>query len=162
MSLKLSYLCWKNYKICLICRVHREYHEPLDTASLQRLACKNFAEETMKKISWVVNMYTDWKEYRNSLGNVSDIHCDLYDVSTINEYSLKFALCRFLTEVRKVDGSELPPKTMYDIIMCVQFHLETLGFSWRLISDEQFQEVKFTLDNIMKQRTVQGIGIFSA
>ena len=77
----------------------------------------------MKKISWVVNMYTDWKEYRNSLGNVSDIHCDLYDVSTINEYSLKFALCRFLTEVRKVDESEFPPKTMYDIIMCVQFHL---------------------------------------
>ena len=104
-------------------------------------------------------MYTDWKEYRNSLGNVSDIHCDLNDVSTINEYSLKFALCRFLTEVRKVDGSEFPPKTMYDIIMCVQFHLETLGFSWRLISDEQFQEVKFTLDNIMKQRTAQGIGI---
>ena len=61
MSLKLSYLCWKNYKICLICRVHSEYHEPLDMASLQHLARKNFAEETMKKISWVVNMYTDWR-----------------------------------------------------------------------------------------------------
>ena len=33
------------------------YHEPLDVASLQRLTRKNFSNETMKKISWVFNMY---------------------------------------------------------------------------------------------------------
>ena len=113
----------------------------------------------MKKISWVFNMFQDWRSYRNGLGNLSYISCDLSDITSITEESLKFALCRFLTEAKKLDGNDYPPKTMYDILMCVQFYLETVGFSWRLISHDIFREVKFTLDNIMKSRVEQGIGI---
>ena len=147
------------YELNIFCRGRHDYHEPLDTASLQCLTRKNFADETKKKMAWVVNMFTDWREYRNGLEGLSDIHCDLNDVTMINEESLKFAMCRILTEVKKVDGSDFPPKTMYDIVMCIQFHLEKLGFGWKLISEEIFQEVRFTLDNIMKERTAKGIGI---
>ena len=113
----------------------------------------------MKKITWVFNMFQDWRNYRNLLGNLSYIACDLNDITSITEESLKFALCRFLTEVKKLDGSDFPPKSLYDILMCIQFFLETKGFTWRLISDDEFHEVKFTLDNIMKDRTKQGIGM---
>ena len=153
MSIEVTNCLMLFYRLC------HEYHEPLDVASLQRLTQKNFSDETMKKITWVFNMYQDWMNYRNSLGNLTKVTCDLSDVSTINVNSLSFGLCRFLTEVKKLDGSEFPPKTLYDMLMCVQFFLETVGFSWRLISDDEFKEVKFTLDNVMKQRTAQGIGI---
>ena len=73
--------------------------------------------------------------------------------------SLIFAMSRFITEVKKVDGSEYPGKTLYDIVICVQFHLETLGFAWKLLNEEGFKDVRFTLDNAMKIRTSQGIGI---
>ena len=72
----------------------------------------------MKKISWVVNMYTDWKEYRNSLGNVSDIHCDLYDVSTINEYSLNLLCADFLLKCVNLMGLSSHPKQCM-ILPCV-------------------------------------------
>ena len=98
-------------------------------------------------------------DYQNSLGNLTKVTCDLSHVSTINVNLLSFTLCRFLTEVKKLDGSQFSPKTLYDILMCIQFFLETVGFSWKLISDDELKEVKFTLDNVMKQRTAQGIGI---
>ena len=86
------------------------------------------------------------------------IYCDLDDKATITKESLMFALCRFITEVKKIDGSDFPGKTLYNIVVCVQFHLETMGFGWKIINEDSFKEVKFTLDNMMKLRTQQGIG----
>ena len=104
-------------------------------------------------------MFQDWRNYRNSLPNMSKIDCDLNDLSTINEISLNYAMCHFLVEVKKLDGSDFPAKTLYEICLYVQFYLETKGFSWRRITDELFKEVKFTLDNVMQQCTADGIGI---
>ena len=74
----------------------------------------------------------------------------------ITEYYLKFALCHFITKVKKVNGSDFTSKTIYDIIVCIQFHLECMGFNYKLIIDATF---KFTLDNTIKACTAQGIGI---
>ena len=69
---------------------------------------KNFSSETMRKVNWVKNMYDDWRSYRHSLG-LQYIDCDLDDVTTITEESLVYAVTRFITEVKKVDGNRLPP-----------------------------------------------------
>ena len=111
------------FKLLLICcRSWHEYHQPLDVRSLESLTRKNFSDETMKKINWVYNMFQDWRNYRNTL-ELTKIHCDLSEPSTINEYSVKFALCRFITEVKKLDGSDFPARTLYDITICFQFYL---------------------------------------
>ena len=39
-------------------------------------------------------------------------------------WMLTFALRRFLTEIRNVDGDDFPPRTLYQILICVQFPLE--------------------------------------
>ena len=104
-------------------------------------------------------MYCDWHNYSNSQENLINITCDLDDISTISCESLIFALCRFITEMRKLDGSEFPGKTLCDIHVCVQFHLKTLGFSWKLINEGGFKDVRFTVDNVMKLQTSQGIGL---
>ena len=76
----------------------------------------------------------------------------------VNHQALNASLCRFITEVNKVDGCDFLGKTLYEIILCIQFYLETLGYSWRLLGDEEFKELKYTLDNVMKARTAAGIG----
>ena len=68
------------------------------------------------------------------------------------------ALCRFLTEVKKLDGSEFPARTMYDIVICLQFWLETKGLQWKLLNDQDFQQVRFTLDNVMKEHVANRVG----
>ena len=136
----------------------RTYNTPLPKDELVCLSHKNFSDETMKKVRWVTKMYRDWRSYRHSNG-FEFISCDLDDKATITQESLIFGICRFITEVKKIDGSEFPGKTLYDIVVCVQFHLESLGFNWKIVNDTVFTDLKYTLDNVMKLRTSQGIGI---
>ena len=148
--------------MCLlfICSASRSYNFLLDEKTFESLSHKNFSDETVKKIRWVHKMYSEWRDTRNFKYGVDEIiTCDLEDLSTITVDSLDLALRRFITEVRKMDGEEFPPKTLYQIVLCVQFHCKTKGLTWRLLEDERFTELKFSLDNTMKLRTASGIGI---
>ncbi len=73
--------------------------------------------------------------------------------------NLEFCHCRFISEVKRQDGSEFPGRTLYNIVLLLQFHLEKTGRMWKLLSDsEPFVRVKYTLDNVMKSRAKSGIG----
>ena len=105
-------------------------------------------------------MFTDWRDYRNYYVDPQQpVWCDLKVPESINANDLIFAMTRFITEVRKLDGGHFPGKTLYEIVVCVQMHLETMGFNFKLIDDPQFVALKFTLDNMMKSRTSDGLGI---
>ena len=41
----------------------------------------------------------------------------------------------------------------------MQFHLESSGLVWKLLDDKKFTELRFSLDNVMKERVSSGIGI---
>ena len=125
------------------------FKEPLPEEELAHLSHKNFSEETLKQVQWVRKMYHEWRSYRNSQG-LAFIHCDLEDKATITAESLKFALCRFIMEVKKIDGHDFPGKMLYHLVVCIQFHLECLGFAFKIINDPTFKDLKFTLDNTMK------------
>ena len=136
----------------------RTFNMPLPEDALKELSHKNFSDDTMRKVKWARKMYRDWRSYRQSLG-MENMALDLEDTATITPENLQFALCRFITEVKKVNGEDFPGKTLYDIIVCIQFHLECLGYSYKLINEALFRDLKFTLDNTMKERTARGIGI---
>ena len=106
----------------------------------------------------MLKMYHDWRNYRNSQPHLHNILCNLDDISSITKDTLVFTVGRFLTEVKKLDGSDFPGRTLYDILICMQFHLETLGIHWHVLNDETLKEIRFTLDNLMKMRTAMGIG----
>ena len=112
----------------------------------------------MKKVQWVRHMYNDWRNYRNTSDDLQSVECDIEDIYNLSQESLKNTLCLFLTEVKCVDGEEFPVCTMYDVVICLQFWLESNGLGWKLISGEVFSDVKFPLDNIMKSRYEAGIG----
>ena len=134
------------------------FHQPLKDKELEDLSLKNFAPDTMKKVKWAVDMFRNWRNYCHSHNNSFDfIQCDLDDKSSIT-HNLIFALVIFLTEVKKVDGSEFSGKTLYNILICLQFHLEAMGFGWKLLDEAMFRDVRLTLDNLMKLCTAQGLG----
>ena len=144
--------------LLIICR-SRSYHEPLKSDGMDVLSRKKFSDETNKKIAWVTKMYCDWRIHREEDPNLESIDCDLDNIDTITIDSLNEAVCRFLTEVKKLDGSDFPGKMLYDIAICIQFHLELQGFSWKLLNQDMFKNIRFTVDNLMKLRVSQGIGI---
>ena len=103
-------------------------------------------------------MYNDWRICRESNPYIDTYVCNLEDLSTLSKSSLNEAMCRFISEVKKLDGSDFPQKTLYDIVICVQFWLETQGLAWKLFNEDSFTDLRFTLDNLMKERTSAGLG----
>ena len=134
------------------------FQSTLCDMELAHLSHKNFSDETMKQVHWVHKMYHEWCNYRHSNG-FDQITCDLEDKAMITVESLKFALCQFITEVKRLDRKYFPGKTLHHLIICIQFHLECLGFAFKLVNNPAFCDVKFTLDNTMKACVRQGIGI---
>ena len=102
-------------------------------------------------------MFVDWRNYRNSISPGEIIYCDLDNVETIDENSVLFAVPCFITEMKNLDWSEFPSKTLYDIVICHQFYLGKLGFTFKLLNDDKFTKIRFTFDNIMKKRVVEGV-----
>ena len=103
-------------------------------------------------------MYREWRAFCHGCG-LEFIQCDLEDQAMITAETLKYALCHFITEVKKLNGKEFPGKTLYHIVVCMQFHLEYLGFAFKLINDPAFKDLKFMLDNTMKARVSHGIAL---
>ena len=59
---------------------------------------------------------------------LSPIRCEL-DEMTKDE--LCYALSRFVLEVKKVNGDDYPRNTLYELVICIQLHISTLGKEWR-------------------------------
>ena len=71
---------------------------------------------------------------------------------------LQADLCDFIVEIRKENGGQYPPSSMYDLISGLSLYLEREhGFTNKLVSGA-FRSVRNTLDNVMKERTAEGVG----
>ena len=63
-----------------------------------------------------------------------------------------------IVEIRKENGEQYPSSSMYDLISGLSLYLEREhGFTNKLVSGA-FRAVKNTLDNVMKERTAEGVG----
>ncbi len=103
-------------------------------------------------------MYHQWRVQRNEIQGIEFISADLDSVKTLNTENLVFQLSCFICEIHKLDNTEFPQKTVYDIIIMIQFHLEKLGLNYKLLEGEVFLKLHQVVDNIMKQCSVKGLG----
>ncbi len=137
---------------------------------LATMTMKNFAETTDKKIAWAAKLFNDWGQNRlktsvddSGLWNIS--WCNIDHAQDLNKSHLAYSLCSFLNKVHRQDGGEYPGKTLYNLVLCIQFHLEKQGVFWKLVDDQDFVRMKFCLDNLMKKREsarISGTGSVSA
>ena len=79
--------------------------------------------------------------------------CDLDFPSELKKEGVKESLCAFITQVKKVDGTDFPPCTLYEINVCLEMYLEMQGLTWKLLDDKEFLGLRNTLDNVMKFHT---------
>ncbi|CAC5423576.1 unnamed protein product [Mytilus coruscus] len=80
---------------------------------------------------------------------LSPIRVDLAEMS-LDE--LNYSISRFICEVRKTDGTEYPPDTLYSLVICLQLYMDTLGYNHKFLSYSSFIQIKNSLDNVMKLR----------
>ncbi len=131
------------------------FREPLSLAEMENLSHRTFAANTEKKILWAVQLYRNWWYQR-----CAKVDCDsrikwasIDNLGQVSRSNLAFALCAFISEVKKLDGSEFPGSSLYQIIICIQFHIEKNGMKVKLLDDPSFVKLRFTLDNRQVRQT---------
>ena len=143
-------------------KVKRKFKTPLDTRKLESMKVVEYAKNSQKKVDWATGVYRDWRNMA-----VTDPECDeriisadIDDVCSLEKPNLAYALCRFVTEIVKLNDQNYPPNTLREIVYCIQMYLCTKRVSWRLINkdDDFFCNLYYVLDNLMKERVAEGLG----
>ena len=127
-------------------------------ADLKKMKLKKRSET---KVKWAVNCFNEWRQARLGCGEIDEIvlKTDLSEVETLTKENLEYCMTWFIPEVMKVRGEgEYPGKTLYQMVVAIQKHLEINKVRWRLIHGSEFQDLKTMLDNVMKQRCSENIG----
>ncbi len=122
------------------------------------LSGKSFAKSTDRKISWAANLFRIWRQKRidEGTGEGEISWCDIDD-SNLNPEVLSHVLPTFINEIKRVDGEDYPPNTVYSIIVMLQLFFEKRGKMWKLLDGSDFNNLHNTVDNIMKRRSMERI-----
>ncbi len=133
---------------------------PSTRVALDKLSKKTFAESTERKIEWAVELFRQWRYARLGRNVVEhEIQNCNVDAIGVAKSDLSYCLCTFLNEIKRVNGKEYSAKSLYRILIMMQFFFEKKGLMYKLIDGKEFQNVKFTLDNLMKARTLDRVGV---
>ena len=128
---------------------------------------KMFKQKAMKKRSetkmwWGVRAYQQWRSNRLSDSEQYDsriFDANLDSLACVTKVNLEHALCVFIAEVKKVNGDEYPGCTLYQLAVSIQKYLNENGLNWKLIDGPDFKQFRVVLDNLMKERALQNIGM---
>lgn len=135
-----------------------QYNPAVSESKIQDLSVKHFVENKDRKVKWCVNMYCQWCVQRNKVQGMEKILADIDVIVILTAPNLVFALSRFICEICKLDNTKFPLKTVYDIIIMIQFHLEKLGLHFKLLDGTEFVRLHQVVDNIMKEHSKQDLG----
>ena len=123
-------------------------------------------ESSKAKIRWAVGAYNRWRSFRSEIfhqrytTNVTHYNREIrpIDQSAKDVDELQSDLRDFIVEIRKENGEQYPSSSMYDLISGLSLYLEREhGFTDKLVSGA-FRAVRNILDNVMKERTAEGVG----
>ena len=128
------------------------FKKPTEQSALDKLSKKTFSANTNRKIEWAVGLFKSWRQHRlwTDVVEVFQIGWCNIDADDLNAEHLSFCLCSFVNEVRRQVGKEFSGKSLYELVVLIQFYLEWRGIFWKLIDGPEFKCMKFTLDNLMK------------
>ena len=102
---------------------------------------------TQKSTTWAVKVWKDWSTNRR-LVSPSDWPPHLFICS---EWELNRWLCRFVLEVRRQDGKNYPPNTLYQLCCGVLRYVREVKPDLDVFKDQAFGEFRRTLDAEMKR-----------
>ena len=140
----------------------RKFKSVSDT-KLSELKTRWLKKRTYNKMKWGVRAYNSWRDAKLvESGDSDDMlkKADLNNLAELTKESVIYGLCRFVPEVTKLrDGSDYPGKTLYEMVVSIQKFLNQNDVPWKLIEDPKFIDVRTVLDNTMKERVLNNVGL---
>ena len=150
----------KSLKVVSASQIKRPFKVASSQGRLQRIQTKTYASESERKIKYAVKMYCDWRSKRLSESPCVSIEkSDIVNrIGKFTQRDLCDSLCMFANEICRMDNKDFPPNTLKGLIYNIQMYLRKKRIGWRLFDPIQFMDLRNTIDNLMKERTAQGLG----
>lgn len=120
-------------------------------------ACENVNTNTFKKRKWAINLLRAWMVEKTKCSTVKDVEIENYLLQDLNQL-----ICRFILDAKDKAGNPFKPKTLFEIVLCIQQFINEKramrGLSnIHFLKDPQFFTIKQILDGEMKRRTREGL-----
>lgn len=132
------------------------FADPLDEAELRQRALDAIPKNTSKRNAWAYRTFTKWIVARNNRFDANEKMLVLLEALCVEDMNkwLGFFVC----EVRKVDGSQYPAKTLLSLLMGIQGYLKSVGVAVDILNSPEFEYLRTVLDSEMKKVSSQGVG----
>ena len=117
-------------------------------------------QKTQSTTDWGIRVWKEWAAERNPQS--ADGRCPLSSsllLMSVDDFS--YWLAKFVVEVRKKDGTQYPPKSLYALVCCFKHFFEANNrFDVNPLSahDGRFVAFRQTLDAEMKTLHKKGLG----
>ncbi len=125
---------------------------------IAQLAIKSVPKNTQVNTKWAVATFNTWREHHNKF---SENKCPFDILEQNNSYILSHWLRIFAIEVRKVNGEQYPPKSLYYMFCAILRYMHSINPSapnFLSKDDPIFTEFHNTLDGIFKKLRAEGVG----
>lgn len=97
-------LFFKEQSVC------NRFEQPLSETDFKSEIAGRVPANTQRTTKWAVDIFNEWRMYRNSLEmTVLDTKWPIPDLKDGETSLLDYWLARFITEIKKQDGSPYPP-----------------------------------------------------
>ena len=98
-----------------------------NSAEIRKRTVERIPEKNRHQGQWGVNVWKEWANLRN--GEIGACSNERYtkvpeNIIECSEAELGYWLVRFVLEVRRKDGKEYPPMTLYQVCCALQRHLQ--------------------------------------
>ena len=136
------------------------FSAPVSDDRMREIAKGSVLLNTKKNTAWTVNVFLEWCAARNNLPDVQET-CPEDLLERADPGELNHWLCKFVTKVRKKDGSYYPPRSIHLILGTLQWQmLEGKPDAPRFFDAKNycFRELQRACDYVYKDLRSQGIG----
>ena len=133
---------------------NKRFAAPVTSNAVQQSKDAAVPERTRRDTEWCIKLWNLWSSQRPCTSTDTAIP----PITALNNEQLQHWLCRFVLEVRKVNGQHYPPATLHHIISGVMRFLRQSGRQLDLYQDHCFQDFRTVLDSEMKRLKVAGLG----
>ena len=110
---------------------------------------------TRKKVKWALNLLKEWQN--ETINDETRLHM-YQEIETAAAPNINNELMHFILEVRKKDKTRYPPKTLYDIIVMINYYLmKDVGRKMNIMKDIEFVDTRKALNAAMAESADMGL-----
>ncbi len=128
------------------------FSQPVPDDEIVKARMKAIPKKTRQDTDYCVRLWNSWRDNRRKLG------FDVPQLSEVDKIIQAQWLTRFILEVRKINGSEYPPNTLYHIVNGIMRHVRISNPGTDFYKDAEYLGFIASLNAEMKRLQSKGMG----